>query len=83
MRISGGKLKGRSIIVGDAKQLRPTTSLVREAMFSSLSSRGAIEGAAVLDLYCGSGLLGIEALSRGASRASFVDIDRKSNTLEQ
>jgi 16S rRNA (guanine966-N2)-methyltransferase len=48
---------------------------VREAVFSSLDAMGAIEGAHVLDLFCGSGALGIEALSRGAARATFVDDD--------
>jgi len=48
---------------------------VREAIFSSLESMGAVRGAAVLDLFCGSGALGIEALSRGAASATFVDND--------
>ena len=46
--------------------VRPTKDLVREAMFSSLTSRFGVDGAAVVDLYCGSGAMGIEAVSRGA-----------------
>jgi 16S rRNA (guanine966-N2)-methyltransferase len=56
--------------------VRPTGDRVREAVFSSLESLGAVEGASVLDLFAGSGALGIEALSRGASNATFVDDDR-------
>lgn len=52
---------------------RPTSDRVREAIFSALQSRDAIAGAAVLDLYCGSGALGLEAASRGARRVALVD----------
>jgi 16S rRNA (guanine966-N2)-methyltransferase len=69
MRITGGELRGRRLYVPKAG-MRPTTGRVREAIFSML---GSVEGAAVLDLFCGSGALGIEALSRGASEATFVD----------
>ena len=55
---------------------RPTLDRVREALFNALVSLEAVEGARVLDLYAGSGALGIEALSRGAARATFVDRDR-------
>jgi 16S rRNA (guanine966-N2)-methyltransferase len=54
--------------------VRPTSDRVREAIFSAL---GAIEGASVLDLYCGTGALAIEALSRGAARATLVDRDTR------
>jgi 16S rRNA (guanine966-N2)-methyltransferase len=70
MRITGGELRGRRLYVPKAG-MRPTTGRVREAIFSML---GSIEGAMVLDLFCGSGALGIEALSRGARDATFVDI---------
>ena len=56
--------------------MRPTSDRVREAVFSSLESMGAVRGASVVDLFAGSGALGIEALSRGASSATFVDNDR-------
>jgi 16S rRNA (guanine966-N2)-methyltransferase len=58
------------------RDTRPTSDRVREAVFSMLTSMDAVEGAAVLDLFAGSGALGIEALSRGAARATFVDQDR-------
>jgi 16S rRNA (guanine966-N2)-methyltransferase len=58
-------------------RLRPTSERVREAIFASLGSLGAVEGARVLDLFAGTGALGIEALSRGAAFATFVDSDRE------
>src|SRR5512133_1737243 len=71
LRITGGELGGRRIRVPrGARELRPTTERVREAVFSML---GDLSGARVLDLFCGSGALGIEALSRGASEATLVD----------
>jgi 16S rRNA (guanine966-N2)-methyltransferase len=56
-----------------AQGTRPTSDRVRESLFAALESMGALHGAAVLDLYAGSGALGLEALSRGASRADFVE----------
>ena len=56
--------------------MRPTGDRAREAVFSSLESLGAVEEASVLDLFAGTGALGIEALSRGAASATFVDDDR-------
>lgn len=60
----------------DGTITRPTTDRVREAIFNSLYSLGAIEDARVLDLFAGSGALGIEALSRGAASATFVESER-------
>jgi 16S rRNA (guanine966-N2)-methyltransferase len=71
VRISGGELKGRRLYV-PRTGVRPTTGRLREAIFSIL---GNVEGARVLDLFAGSGALGIEALSRGAGEATFVDKD--------
>jgi 16S rRNA (guanine(966)-N(2))-methyltransferase RsmD len=78
MRISSGKYKGRKIgsrklfsDTGGASDLRPTPSKVREAIFDIL--RGVLEGASFLDLYAGSGTIGIEAASRGAGRVTFVE----------
>ena len=72
MRIVAGKYRHRNIIYpDDATHTRPTKDRVREAIFSAI---GDITGARVLDLYAGSGAMGIEALSRGASHATFVDI---------
>jgi 16S rRNA (guanine966-N2)-methyltransferase len=77
MRVVAGELGGRRLTVPTGAGTRPTSELVREAVFNSLESRGLIEGAAVADLFAGSGALGIEALSRGAARAVFVESSRR------
>lgn len=71
-RIIAGRLRGLSIAVPPAGT-RPTTDRVREALFSAIVSRVDLEGAAVLDLFAGSGALGLEAVSRGADTAWFVE----------
>jgi len=71
MRIIAGRYRGHPIAAPAGRTARPTTDRVREALFSILGSR--VEDAAVLDLFAGSGALGLEALSRGAARAVFVD----------
>ena len=71
MRVIAGKAKGISLKTPDGMLTRPTTDRVKEAMFSIIQFE--IPGAAVLDLFGGTGQLGIEALSRGAQRAVFVD----------
>ena len=73
-RVIAGTLGGRRLRTPPGLATRPTTDRVREALFSSL---GALDGRSVLDLYAGSGALGIEALSRGASRATFVEHDQR------
>jgi 16S rRNA (guanine966-N2)-methyltransferase len=70
MRVVAGRFKGRTLHAPKGDSTRPTSDKVREALFSVL---GDIEGLAVLDLFAGSGALGIEALSRGAGSATFVD----------
>jgi 16S rRNA (guanine966-N2)-methyltransferase len=70
LRITGGELGGRRIRAPKGAKLRPTTERVREAIFSIL---GDVSGARVLDLFCGTGALAIEALSRGAAEAALVD----------
>jgi 16S rRNA (guanine966-N2)-methyltransferase len=75
VRVIAGELKGRQLMAPKGWKVRPTSERVREAIFSTLASR--IEGAAVLDLYCGTGALAIEALSRGAGRATLVDRDTR------
>lgn len=70
IRVSGGEHRGRALRTPPGVATRPTSSRVREAVFSII---GPIGGATVLDLFCGSGALGIEALSRGAATATFVD----------
>jgi len=71
MRIAGGIFKGRTIITPNIRNIRPSTEKTREAIFSALGA-DLIE-ASVADLFCGSGALGLEALSRGARSALFVD----------
>jgi 16S rRNA (guanine966-N2)-methyltransferase len=75
-RIVAGSLGGRRIAV-PPRGTRPTSERVREAMFSAITSRLDLDGVRVLDLYAGSGALGIEALSRGAGYALFVESDRR------
>jgi 16S rRNA (guanine966-N2)-methyltransferase len=71
MRVIAGRLKGRLIEAPAGLDIRPTYDRVRESLFSMIGSRTT--GAQVLDLFAGTGSLGIEALSRGASRATFVE----------
>ena len=77
LRVVAGSAGGRRLEAPEGDSTRPTTDRVREAMFNSLYSMDAIEGARVLDLFAGSGALGIEALSRGAESATFVESDRR------
>ena len=76
MRVVAGELRGRRLAAPAGGSTRPTTDKVREAVFNALASLDAIVGADVADLYAGSGALGIEALSRGAARCTFVERDR-------
>ena len=73
MRVIAGEHKGRRLHAPPGTSVRPTPDRVREAVFSILGER--VDGARVLDLYAGTGALGIEALSRGAEHAVFVDDD--------
>jgi 16S rRNA (guanine966-N2)-methyltransferase len=75
MRVVGGVAGGRRLRAPAGRSIRPTSDRVREAVFNALTSLGAVEGAAVVDLFAGTGALGIEALSRGAAHATFVDRD--------
>ena len=74
MRVIAGELKGQRLVAPRGWRVRPTSDRVREAVFSAL---GDVEGATVLDLYCGTGALAIEALSRGAASAVLVDRDTR------
>jgi 16S rRNA (guanine966-N2)-methyltransferase len=74
MRVIAGELKGQRLVAPRGWKVRPTSDRVREAIFSAL---GEIGGARVLDLYCGTGALAIEALSRGADSAVLVDRDTR------
>lgn len=78
MRIIAGKFKGRSLITMKDKSIRPTTDRVKESIFNLL--QGCVEDANVLDLFAGSGALGIEALSRGAHSVTFAD--RSNDSIE-
>ncbi|MGO8798245.1 MAG: 16S rRNA (guanine(966)-N(2))-methyltransferase RsmD [Roseiarcus sp.] len=75
MRIVGGRLRGRLLRAPASRAIRPTSERLRESIFNILAHRwpGSLEGARVLDLFAGSGALGLEALSRGAAFALFVD----------
>lgn len=76
-RIIAGRAGGRKLATPNAQGVRPTTDRVREALFSHLEHEGAILEASVLDLYAGSGALGLEAFSRGARKVAFVESDRR------
>ena len=78
MRITGGKLGGRRLVAPDDARVRPTSDRTRQAIFNMLRHKDfgidfALEGAAVLDLFAGTGALGIEAISQGA-RLSLIHI---------
>jgi 16S rRNA (guanine966-N2)-methyltransferase len=77
VRIIAGKWRGRPLVAPAGLATRPTSDRTREALFSMLASRvGSFEGLEVADIFAGSGALGLEALSRGAARCTFVDNDR-------
>ena len=76
MRIVAGSARGRRLVVPKGDVTRPTTDRVREATFNVLFSMGAIDDATFCDLFAGSGALGLEALSRGASHATFIERNR-------
>ncbi len=75
MRVVGGDLRGRTLVAPRSEAIRPTTDRTREAIFNVIHHRrdGGLAGARVLDLFAGTGALGIEALSRGASQCLFVE----------
>jgi 16S rRNA (guanine966-N2)-methyltransferase len=75
MRVIGGRSRGRRLKAKLPTTIRPTSDRVRESIFDILGSQGGVEGLDVIDLFCGSGALGVEALSRGAATATFVDQD--------
>lgn len=81
MRIVAGSRKGHTIYAPKGRSTRPTSDRVREAAFNLI---GPVDGASVLDLYAGSGAMGLEALSRGAASAVFVEADRDAcRTIER
>lgn len=74
MRVISGKYKGRTLLSPHG-EVRPTTDLVKGSLFSMLDARGLVRDANWLDVFCGGGGIGIEALSRGANSCVFTDID--------
>jgi 16S rRNA (guanine966-N2)-methyltransferase len=77
MRVVAGTAGGLRLVAPDGQTTRPTSDRAREATFNSLGSLGVVEGATVLDLFAGSGAMGIEALSRDAAHVTFVDNDER------
>ncbi|MGV3759607.1 MAG: 16S rRNA (guanine(966)-N(2))-methyltransferase RsmD [Actinomycetota bacterium] len=73
MRVIAGTARGRRLVAPEGATTRPTPDRVREATFNALGSLGAVVDAEVLDLFAGSGAMGVEALSRGAAHVTFVD----------
>lgn len=88
MRVAGGKFRGRTLAAPDDLRVRPTGDKVRQAIFNILAHRDfangfSLDDAAVIDLFAGTGALGIEALSRGARFCLFVDDDADSRALQR
>jgi 16S rRNA (guanine966-N2)-methyltransferase len=81
MRIVAGTYGGRKLIVPQGRDIRPTSDKIRGAVMNMLRSRGAIDGAHVMDVFCGTGALGLEAISQGASSCVFIDQSRESLEL--
>ena len=79
MRVTSGKFKGRKLLDNKFDHIRPTADMVKQALFNKLGQK--IAGSAFLDLFCGSGAIGIEAISRGADKVVFVDRDVRSVNL--
>lgn len=80
MRITGGQYRNRKLMVPEGNHVRPTSDRMRQTLFNVLHHAGwlnefEVEGAIVLDLFCGSGALGLEALSHGAAHCTFIDMD--------
>lgn len=77
MRVISGSARGRRLEAPSGTGTRPITDRAKEAIFNMVQSLGGVEGAVVIDLYAGSGSFGIECLSRGAERVTFVERDRR------
>jgi len=86
MRITGGKLGGRRLVAPEDGRVRPTSDKIRQAVFNILRHNGfgfTLENAAVIDLFAGTGALGLEAISQGARYALFVDDNADSRALQR
>src|SRR3954469_8093525 len=77
MRIIGGTFGGRRLRAVEGHRTRPTSDRVREALFSRIEARYGLAGASVLDVFAGTGALAIEALSRGATRAVCIELEKR------
>lgn len=78
MRITGGQYRGRLLQAPEGRDVRPTSDKVRQAIFNILNARGLVQDSVVLDVFCGTGALGLEALSWGALCCTFIDKNRSS-----
>jgi len=83
MRIIAGQHRGRRLQTPEGGDIRPTSDKVRQAVFNMLGSRGLVNDAVVMDVFCGTGALGIEALSQGASFCYFFDKSKESVRITQ
>lgn len=81
MQITGGYLKSRKLLSPKGENVRPTLSKTRESVFNVLSNMIDFEGSVFLDVFAGSGIMGIEAISRGFDNAFFIERDRKTYAL--
>ncbi|MEM7463131.1 MAG: 16S rRNA (guanine(966)-N(2))-methyltransferase RsmD [Pseudomonadota bacterium] len=81
MRIVGGKFKGRRLATPNSKAIRPTSDRTRESLFNMLANRHDLQDARVLDLFAGTGALGLEAVSRGAAFVLFVENSTQGRAL--
>jgi len=81
MRIIAGKYGRRKLEVPKGRDIRPTSDKIRGAIFNALEAQGALKDAKILDAFCGTGALGLEALSRGAKHCLFLDKDKNSLDL--
>src|SRR3954466_1971579 len=83
MRVVGGRLRGRNLVSPSSREIRPTADRLRESLFNILAHAygDPVDGARVLDLFAGTGALGIEAVSRGAAFALFVDNGTEARAL--
>lgn len=79
MRVISGKFRGKKLKSFEGQDIRPTSDRAKESIFNIINAK--IEGSSFLDLFCGTGSMGIEALSRGANKVVFTDIDYKSVKL--
>lgn len=81
MRVISGQFKGKKLFAPEDNRVRPTTDRIKETLFNILSSKGLCGDITALDLFGGSGALGIEAMSRGARKTVFIDKDYRSVSL--